>query len=1088
MKFASLDLEHFGATTHLQLADLSEDLNLIYGPNGSGKSTVVQFLRWVLYGEVRSSRRAYVSETNGHVSGSVTITVPQKPHQVFRRESGNTSAGRLSVHDIDGSSLDVGQQNMVIGVVDLNEFDHLFCFDFDQPKSSAELISVAQQQGFELAHNDIDLTRLNELIRHREGLQTKVGRLSYANTSLESLHQRQNSLRQAIEALREACRKRLDAREREHHGLVEELAERKRVHKQTTTDIRGLQRTLEQRQQRLEGTLSELDHIRCDALQQRRQQLQESDEQLAHWNNVQALLREQQERLAAKLEQLASRESSDSEQDQSELRSFLTALGLQMDGLEQDSGEVVAVDDEQDLESQLAHLRTLLGQAASSMRDDLSRLTGTLSNLHREKQSQQYEVELTHLRRCHAEMTELIDSISARRQQTANAVELLESRIQGAHARSGQSSDNSATHKSGTSVLHRESEWLSRYDGMPESRLWTGVLGIQKRIQWLEPRVTEAGLQVRNLEDKLERLQQVRESDPEQRELDLAMQQLQDVENEIRAWEQRQRLLEQIKHLDDQIDLLRHHTRQSDVVQQAETWLRRMTLTSFQRVKVTPEKSVTVEDANGTTIQVEQLGRGSRDQVYLALALALAEGYRQKGQVMPLVLSNVFSNVDSHRARATAECLEEFVAMGHQLLLFSRHDHVTSLFDGRCRLHRLDAPVPTMGPAVQSVPPLPVPQVASLWSDNSSRYRGKSPVVVAESAHIQVDTQSKQDPVIRVLLEHGRPIEEAPNLDPASVANLHAIDVRFIRDILELSPSAAASQLARYGITSDQIQQWQSEVLLHCYLKLTGDESRLLVASGIHNPTMLADVEAEVLLQKLDHVAATTTGQANYGYDLRTVSHWIATAHRCSFRRRLRVDEVPKPAVATQSERGTRQRGRSPASSTPKTRRAKRTASSKGRVQSTVKMADASPLHFRLELTDPVIDAPSIGGKTAEKFHAIGVKTIDDLLRLKPDVGSKKLNDRRIKAETIQLWQAQTRLVYRIPNLHGHDAQILVACGVQNPTDLAQMDVKALLRKVSRFCGTTEGKRVLRNSQRPNQNEVRNWIRWSQETRQLRAA
>ena len=76
MKFASLDLEHFGATTHLQLADLSEDLNLIYGPNGSGKSTVVQFLRWVLYGEVRSSRRAYVSETNGHVSGSVTITVP----------------------------------------------------------------------------------------------------------------------------------------------------------------------------------------------------------------------------------------------------------------------------------------------------------------------------------------------------------------------------------------------------------------------------------------------------------------------------------------------------------------------------------------------------------------------------------------------------------------------------------------------------------------------------------------------------------------------------------------------------------------------------------------------------------------------------------------------------------------------------------------------------------------------------------------------------------------------------------------------------------------------------------------------------
>ena len=123
-------------------------------------------------------------------------------------------------------------------------------------------------------------------------------------------------------------------------------------------------------------------------------------------------------------------------------------------------------------------------------------------------------------------------------------------------------------------------------------------------------------------------------------------------------------------------------------------------------------------------------------------------------------------------------------------------------------------------------------------------------------------------------------------------------------------------------------------------------------------------------------------------------------------------------------------------------------------------------LRFFLEPSDPIVDCPSIGPKTAERFHAIGVTSVAELLELDPADARKRINYGRITADLIRSWQLQTALVCRVPNLRGHDAQLLVACEVPGPEQLAKMEADTLFAQVKKLLGTAEGKRILRSAKR----------------------
>lgn len=109
---------------------------------------------------------------------------------------------------------------------------------------------------------------------------------------------------------------------------------------------------------------------------------------------------------------------------------------------------------------------------------------------------------------------------------------------------------------------------------------------------------------------------------------------------------------------------------------------------------------------------------------------------------------------------------------------------------------------------------------------------------------------------------------------------------------------------------------------------------------------------------------------------------------------------------------------------------------------------------------DPVVEAPSIGPKTAARLEAIGVATVSALLERPADALAHALNTRHITAPLVRDWQDQARLACALPGITGRDAQTLVACGVRTAEDLAGANLWELTAAAQAFAATDEGRRL----------------------------
>lgn len=150
--------------------------------------------------------------------------------------------------------------------------------------------------------------------------------------------------------------------------------------------------------------------------------------------------------------------------------------------------------------------------------------------------------------------------------------------------------------------------------------------------------------------------------------------------------------------------------------------------------------------------------------------------------------------------------------------------------------------------------------------------------------------------------------------------------------------------------------------------------------------------------------------------------------------------------------------------------------------------SESSDLTFYLESDAGVVDAPSIGPRSAERLEKVGIVTVRDFLAAEPDALARRLKNKRMSSKLIGQWQQQTELVCRVPRLRGHDAQILVAVGVTDAEQLAAMDPQDLWALVEPFSKSAAGQRIIRNSTAPDFEEVFNWIEWAGQARALKAA
>jgi len=123
--------------------------------------------------------------------------------------------------------------------------------------------------------------------------------------------------------------------------------------------------------------------------------------------------------------------------------------------------------------------------------------------------------------------------------------------------------------------------------------------------------------------------------------------------------------------------------RQPETLALASGYLERLTEGRYKRVW-TPmgANRLFVDAANGDVMALDLLSHGTREQLFLALRLALADTYSKQGARLPMILDDVLVNFDVQRAAAAARLIREFAEQGRQVMLFTCHRHIAEIFHG----------------------------------------------------------------------------------------------------------------------------------------------------------------------------------------------------------------------------------------------------------------------------------------------------------------------------------------------------------------------------------------------------------------------
>jgi uncharacterized protein YhaN len=95
------------------------------------------------------------------------------------------------------------------------------------------------------------------------------------------------------------------------------------------------------------------------------------------------------------------------------------------------------------------------------------------------------------------------------------------------------------------------------------------------------------------------------------------------------------------------------------------------------------QRTLCVDDTDGNTLMVEYLSGGTREQLFLAIRLALIEHFTKQGVELPVVLDDILVNFDHERTQAALSELIRRTSEDQQILFFTCHQHLAEMFRQR---------------------------------------------------------------------------------------------------------------------------------------------------------------------------------------------------------------------------------------------------------------------------------------------------------------------------------------------------------------------------------------------------------------------
>lgn len=543
-------------------------------------------------------------------------------------------------------------------------------------------------------------------------------------------------------------------------------------------------------------------------------------------------------------------------------------------------------------------------------------------------------------------------------------------------------------------------------------------------------------------------------------------------------------------------------------------------------------------------LQWREMSESERQCVFLALRMAAVDLLRQHGYHAPLLIDDPCNvgmlALDTLRL---ANVLAKFANVGNQCIVLTGNlgfvEHLRHL---GARYHTLSAPkyyelryrsgdtqldssstinreLDTAWRESQGLYDDPH------WYRNDDRYSldqhryadepryAKDPFPRAARSTDPIEiNRVERGPASPFFLTDASPIDLAPSIDAVVAQRLRAVGVETVGQLLHAQPERLARSIDLPDVTPQTLARWQHEANLVCGVpQLRNFDARVLVGCGFTSPRQLAAMHPGQLLEKVEAFLATDRGRqilrSGTSYELSRITSWIAAANRSVARsarhpRRAesfnpptnpvtRRDAEPRERTARIYRNETERPAHDHQESDRSERRRKRLRRIKReRQQTVVTMAptESTTLKFYLEKRSPIVDAPSIGPKAAERLIACGYQTVGDFLAADAGTVAGQLKNRRVTEGVVRAWQQQATLVCRVPMLRGHDAQLLVGAGIVEAERLAQADAAWLLKKVEAVAFSSEGKRILRGAKSPDLAEVTDWIQWAKSNRSLRAA
>jgi uncharacterized protein YhaN len=116
--------------------------------------------------------------------------------------------------------------------------------------------------------------------------------------------------------------------------------------------------------------------------------------------------------------------------------------------------------------------------------------------------------------------------------------------------------------------------------------------------------------------------------------------------------------------------------RQPEVLRQASSFFNVMTESRYTRVIAPLDGGeIQVERADGSRLSPQVLSRGTAEQLYLSMRLALVREYANHVDPLPVVFDDIFVNFDPDRSRTTFKAISE-LCTSHQVLVFTCHPHL----------------------------------------------------------------------------------------------------------------------------------------------------------------------------------------------------------------------------------------------------------------------------------------------------------------------------------------------------------------------------------------------------------------------------